>query len=260
VWLLAGDTIPAVRSDVATLGAETWLGAQWTVSANLFLRREQGVAVPEPAPGSLNAMRPIFVTAAARAHGVELSARRLVGRWTGSIGYSYGVSRLDAVSGQNGERYTYPSPADRRHVFDLTAMYRFGAGTRVGAAFTAASGAPYSRFLLGVAPCDSAGGGGTCLGDTTALLIEGPNGERTPAYVSLDLLFDWSHRMRSWTIGAFLQVRNALNLANAVTYTGSLEQCTRPNPPTLVLVRDGVCDRFERGVPILPLAGIRVTF
>jgi hypothetical protein len=260
VWLLAGDTIPAVRSDVATFGIESWLGAQWSVAANLFARRETGVTVPEPAPGTLNTSRPIFVAAKGRASGLELSARKLVGRWTGSIAYTYGVSRMDAVSGQNGLRYVYPSPADRRHVFDLTAMYRFGAATRVGAAFTAATGAAFSRFQLGVAPCDSTQFIICPPADSSALLIEGPNAARTPAYASLDLLLDWSHHLRTWTIGAYLQIRNALNLTNAVTYTGSVDQCTEPHPPTLVLVRAGLCDQFKRGVPILPLAGIRVTF
>jgi hypothetical protein len=60
-------------------------------------------------------------------------------------------------------------------------------------------------------------------------------------------------------VGAYLQVRNVLDRANAVTYTGSLRQCT-PDPPTLVAVGGGVCDRFDKGVPVLPLAGVRVSF
>ena len=61
-------------------------------------------------------------------------------------------------------------------------------------------------------------------------------------------------------LGAYLQVRNALNSANAVTYTGSIERCVAPRPPTLVAARAGVCDQFSRGVPVMPMAGLRVSF
>ena len=257
VWLLAGDTVPAIRSDVATLGAEARLGAGWVAMVNLYARRAVGIAVPEPAPGWLTDLRPISVTAENDARGVEVSARRLVGRWTMSASYSLGASDLNAASRQDGGRYVFPSPADRRHALDFTATARLGSSTRVGAAFTAESGTPYSRFLLGGTPCDTTG---CTISDTTALLIERPNAERTGAYASLDLLFDWSGAMGAVRVGAYVQVRNVLGATNAVTYTGSVEGCTAGRPPTLVLVRPGLCDRFQRGIPILPLAGVRLVF
>jgi len=264
VWLAASDTIPAVRADVATVGAEMWIGAGWTASANLYGRRATGVAEPEPSPGPLDSQRPIFVQAENRAHGIELSLRKLVGRWTGAVSYSYGHSNLRAASGYwfNHNVYTWPSSADRRHSVDATAFYRVTPSLRLGAAFTAATGAPFSRFLLGVAPCDSTLATQCPPADTAALEIDQPNAVRAPAYASLDLLVDWSRTLASGVrIGAFLQVRNVLNRNNAVTYAGSIEQCTAPNPPTLVATaRTGVCDQFDRGVPILPLAGVRIAF
>jgi hypothetical protein len=155
--------------------------------------------------------------------------------------------------------YRYASSADRRQSVDLTLMRRLGAALRVGGAFTWATGAPYSRFLLGPASCDSTLAAFCTPADTAALYIESPNAERTAAYASLDLLVDWSRTLGGTEIGAYLQVRNALNRANAVTYTGSLRQCV-PDPPTLVAVGGGVCDRFDQGVPIMPLAGVRVSF
>jgi hypothetical protein len=154
--------------------------------------------------------------------------------------------------------YHYPSPADRRHMVDLTGMVRIGSALRAGAAATWASGAPFSRFLLGPATC--AGGVACATGDSTALYIESPNAVRGPSYAALDLLLDWSRTVGKVQIGAFAQLRNVLNRANAVTYTGSVDGCTQPKPPTLIPVGGGVCDRFDRGVPILPLAGVRVAF
>jgi hypothetical protein len=258
VWLLAGDTIPALRADIATGGVEVQLGDVWVAAANAYLRHTTGMAVPEPGPGSLTASRPILVSAVNDARGVELSLRRLAGRWTFSGSYSYGISMLTAKSAQFPVWYHYPSPADRRHVVDLTGMVRVSRALRIGAAATWASGAPFSRFFLGPAACDS---GATCrIGDSTALEIESPNAVRGPSYAALDLLVDWSRSVGKVQIGAFAQLRNVLNRANAVTYTGSVDRCLTSKPPTLVPVGGGVCDQFDRGVPLLPLVGIRVAF
>ena len=230
----------------------------WLATANAYLRHTTGMAVPEPGAGPLTALRPILVSAVNDARGVELSVRRLAGMWTFSGSYSYGISMLTAKSAMFPVWYHYPSPADRRHVVDLTGMVRAGPALRVGAAATWASGAPLSRFLLGPATCT---GGALCsTGDSTALYIESPNAVRGPSYAALDLLVDWSRSVGKVQIGAFGQLRNVLNRANAVTYTGSVDRCTQPKPPTLVAVGGGVCDRFSRGVPFLPLAGVRVAF
>ena len=254
VWLLAGDTIPALRADIATAGVEARLGGAWVASVNGYVRHTTGVAVPEPGPGPLTANRPILVSAVNDAHGVELSVRRLAGRWTVSGAYTYGVSLITAPSALfQTISYRYPSPADRRHVADLTAMVRVSDALRLGAAATWASGAPFSRFLLGQCP--------TCqLSDSSAVYIESPDAVRGPNYVAVDLLVDWSRTVGKVQVGAFAQLRNVLNRANAITYTGSVGACVNGRPPLLVPIGGGVCDRFDRGVPLLPLAGIRVAF
>jgi hypothetical protein len=260
VWLLAGDTIPALRADIATAGLEARLGGVWVAGVNGYVRHTTGMAVPEPGPGKLTDSRPIFVSAANDARGVEVSVRRLAGRWTFSGSYSYGISMLTARSAlpKVVVWYHYPSPADRRHVVDLTSLVRVGSSLRLGAAFTWASGAPFSRFLLSPIPCAS---GEVCVTtDSTAFYIESPNAARAPNYAALDLLVDWARTAGKVRIGAFVQVRNVLNRVNAVTYTGSLQQCTLPAPPRLVAIGGGVCDRFDRGVPLLPLGGVRVAF
>lgn len=267
VWLLAGDTIPAVRADIATVGAEAWLGQGWVASLNLFGRRATGVAVPEPDSGRATSFRPIFAEAENRADGIEFSARRIVGRWTASASYSLSRSAIYVTSAatQNpnppGKYFEYWSSSDRRHTLDLSTMVRLGTSWRVGAAFTAASGAPFTRFLLG---CDS---GGTCqTGDSTAQRVELPNAERAPGYAALDLLLDWSRDVGRVRIGAYLQIRNALNRVNQITYTGTLTcpanaRLPQYDPlPGLDQSGRQLCDRFDRGLPILPLGGIRIAF
>src|SRR5690606_23592608 len=103
------------------------------------------------------------------AYGVEFSARRLVGRWTTGVGYGYGVSEM-----RSGE-IRYRSPSDVRHTVDVTSAYRFDHGLRVGAAFSASSGVPYTRIVINDPP-----------------RLEEPNAERTPVYASLDLMVDYT--------------------------------------------------------------------
>lgn len=249
MWLLASDTIPAIRSDIATLGGEVSLGRAWVAGATGYVRHGTGVAVPDPRPGVLNSQRPVFVAGTNDATGLELGLRRIVGRMTASVAYTLARSMIKAAG------LTYASSADRTHTVDATAMFRLTPGLRVGAAATAASGSPYSRVLLGVR-LDSLGRQTL---DTLALSIEAPNGQRTPAYASVDLLFDWEGTMGRARVGVFVQIRNVLNRTNAVTYTGSLDQCTAALP-TLLEARPGTCDRFDRGIPLLPLAGVRITF
>ena len=250
VWLLAGDTLPALRSDVATAGAELLLPGGWLATANVYARHETGVAVPDPDSGTVSAARPVEVSATGNAAGLELSVRRLVGRVSASLSFSLARSLLHA----NG--LTFPSPADRRRTLDATVMARVHDALRLGAALTAASGAPFTRFILG---CDTA----PCA-DTIALAVEAPNAQRAPGYASLAVLLDWSRTTRHFDLGAYLQVRNVWNASDAVTYTGTVEYCAMPDPPTLVPVTNGPhqygCDQFHRGVGLLPLAGVRVGF
>jgi hypothetical protein len=252
VWLVADDTLPALRSDLVTLGAEAWLGGGWLGSATLYGRRTTGIAVPDPRPGALSPTRPLFVPATGRAAGIELAARRIVGRVTGSLAYSEGISQLEAAG------WTYASGADRRRVLDLTALVRVGSGLRAGGALTAASGAPYTRFLLGSVACDTTLA--LCQDSLFATTAVGdPHANRTATYVGLDLVGEWQHAFRSWTMTVFLQLRNVLNRANAVTYVGSFPDCTE-RTPTRRPVGNGVCDGFDRGLPLLPLVGVSVRF
>jgi hypothetical protein len=259
VWLLADDTIPALRSDLATLGAEFWIGQGWLGSATLYGRYATGLAVPDPTPDTLSPARPIFVRGVNHAGGIELSLRRPVGRVTGSLAYSEGVSQVSAAG------FRYPSSAERRRVLGATAMLRLPSGLRAGTSFTAASGTPYTRFVLRDVTIDT-----VIIGDSLTAIdtlrvtdeVHLPNANRAPAYVTLDLFGEWRHAFRSWSLAVYVQLRNVPDRRNAVTYVGSFENCT-VNPaetPDRRQVSPGLCDAFDRGLPLLPLVGVSVTF
>ena len=264
LWLISGSDVPAIRSDIATAGAEAWIGNSWLAAVNTYVRWQSGIAVPDPTPGSL-LNRPLFADATGQARGIELSARRLAGRWTASAAYSYGVSELEAA----GLRFS--APTEQRHTVDVTSMLRVGRSVRLGAAFVAASGAPYARTRPGTIRCDDT------VEPTTGRIIEGecewaepprldaPGNLRGPAYQSLDLLVDWQHAFRGWELGAYLQVRNALNHKNFGPYLGFSEQYCPPSQVSCSTQGGSgesfyETDVFADALPILPVFGFRVSF
>lgn len=248
LWVLAGDSVPAARADVATLGAEYWLGAGWLGAVTGYARRTTGVVLPDPTPGPLRP-RPLFTSGVNTARGVELSARRLTGRWTASAAYSYGVSEMEAAG------RSFPAPWDQRHVLDLTGMLSVSPGWRVGAAYTLAGGTPYTETFQGKVACR---GDGDCVWEEEPW-AGAPGERRLPAYQSLDLLAEWSRSYRKWDLGVFLQLHNALNHDNPGRYKGfggvyCVTSCS--DYPSF----DTPADQFTPGLPLFPVIGVRAVF
>jgi hypothetical protein len=121
-------------------GIEAWLAPGRLVSLNAFGRRAAGLAAPDPRPGRVF-QRPLFVHGENRAWGVEFSARQITGVATGSVSYTYSRSTMDAA----GLRYA--AAGDRRHVLSTTGMLRLSQAVRLGAAYTAATGVPFTRVI-----------------------------------------------------------------------------------------------------------------
>lgn len=246
-WRVAGDTTPAVRTDIVTVGGEFWLGSRWLASATAYHRRADGVLAPALAEGTVERLS--LGAGRASGRGVELSLRRLAGRWTVSGSYSYGVTDV-TVGG-----VTYRPRSDRRHLVDLTASWRPSPGVRIGAAYSAGSGAAYTRVIGRVRRNEE--------GEIVGRLHElGAPGElRGPGYSTLDLQTEFTAGFDAWSLTVYLQVRNALGRDNGRLYEGS-RRC-RPQWASLAcrdLENGDVVDHFEMGVPTVPLLGFRVAF
>lgn len=245
LWLLAGESgVPALRADVGTLGVERWLGHGWLGAANTYVRSTRGITTADPSPGFALG-RPLFVVGGGAAHGFELSARRLVGRTTVAAAYGYGVSTLRA----SGLRY--PAPEDRTHAVDLTVARRLSPRWRVGGAFSAATGSPFTRAVFVE---ESQSGGGPA--DRSGFVLDAPDAERRPPALGLDLAAEWTHRFANWEVSAFGQVHSPLATESTGSYNGSGwchslgadgQYCTSGQE------RDGT-------LPVLPVLGLRVAF
>ncbi|MGH7472237.1 MAG: TonB-dependent receptor domain-containing protein, partial [Longimicrobiales bacterium] len=248
-WVWPDARTPAIQADLVSLGSERWLGRGWLASASVFARTAQGVALPDPDTGALGRRRPLYVVGTNEARGLELNLRRIGAQWSASFGYTHGRSDLELAD------ITFPSSADRRHVFDAMLGVRVARGLRVAAAYTAMSGAPFTRaYAVTREGCMNFG---FHCNTPDGSYVQQPNAERTPAYGSLDGALQWAQPFGPIELSAYFQVRNVLDRDNASTYAGS-------RPIRRFPVRNGVTyefeDRFEKGLPRLPLVGLRLTF
>lgn len=247
-WVSAQSVVrPAIRADVAQLGIEHRPARDWWLVANLYGRRGTGLRIANPEPGQVLESRSPEAAADNIAYGLEASARRLGGRWTGAASYAYGVSTLDARSAdpERPGEWHFPSPADIRHSVDLTSSVRLTRSWQAGGAFTYASGVPFTQFVIG-----------------DAAELREPNARRTSPYASLDLQAEYTRTVGAWQLSGFVQLRNALNRDNRITYLGSREVCPLPlaNAGAAPCATRRVEDRFQTGVPRVPLVGVRVVF
>lgn len=242
VWVVSGPGLPALRADVVTFGMEAWPDGGAVLALNWFGRRTTGVAMTDPRPGPVFG-RSALITGETLAYGLEASVRRVVGPVTGSAAYTFSRSRTAALG------LDFASGADRPHVLDATLMIRATPSLRLGAAFTGATGAPYTRVVADTAGCVEEPG---C--DPSRLpWASTPNAQRGPAFASLDLLADWSTRAAGLEIGVYAQLRNALGRRNATVYVGGGPGCL----PTRC-EDDGLHNAYEQGLPRLPVLGFRV--
>ncbi|HEY9227685.1 MAG TPA: TonB-dependent receptor, partial [Gemmatimonadaceae bacterium] len=248
-WLVAGREAPFIKNDQLNVGVERWTGAGILLTANAYARRSTGIAAPDPRPGAATS-RPFFVPAIETTQGFELSARRLTGRVTGSIAYSLGHATRESAN------LTFAAPGDRRHALDATLMARLGS-FRVGSAFAAMSGLPYTRAEYGKVVRDP--------NDPNAFIWERPtqfgppNAQRFPVYASLDPMLDWTRAIRGVNVTVFAQVSDVLDRRNFMWYWGSYSgACPEGLNPDFVGCVGG--DLLLRPVRPIPGLGVRIAF
>jgi hypothetical protein len=244
VLVQADRDSPALRSDVFSLGTEWWAATDVLFGATAWLRTADGILLPEPTPGVIDRPRP-SLPATGRASGVEVSARKLEGRLRGFANYTLSRSQHGMGARQ------FDASEDRRHVANLGVVTDLLPAWRVGATGRAQSGAPYTRITLIDAGCEATN---PC-NSPPPVLYGTPAGQRARGYMSLDLLSEWTLVRPSWALTVYGQLRNALGSRNAVTYHASCVCVTGESASSADLR-----DRFDRGLPRLPVVGLRARF
>ena len=111
LWLTSGGDVPVMSIDNAMAGVEHWWEPACCSPRTRTCVTRSGAITDDPTPGPL-VDRPLFVSATESARGVELSARKLTGRVTGLLAYSYGSATMDARG------LSFTAPASRTHALD----------------------------------------------------------------------------------------------------------------------------------------------
>jgi hypothetical protein len=246
--LLANRETPAIIADQFNAGVEQWRGAGILLTGNAYVRRLDGIALRTLPPAAL--VEPeIFTPTTVRSYGAEVGLRKLTGRVTGSVAYSYNHATAD----DGKERFT--AAGERRHSLDATVMTRLG-GVRLGGALAVTSGVPYTHMQSGALALDNTKGFFWRIEPAA-----GPqNAQRMPTFESLDLLADWTFHVSGASVTTFFQVQNALDRVNLSWYYG--DYCASASVAG-VLDRRTKCagpDLFYSPVARLTSAGIRVAF
>ena len=154
------------------------------------------------------AIENIILGGKGRAYGMELSAHKNNGRFTGWISYTLSWSE-NKIDGINGNRW-YTANNDRRHDVNLVGMYQLNDRWNVSASFVFNSGqaltAPSAKYQID--------------GNTVYYYAE-RNGYRAPATHHLDLSATYSKKLkrceRQWAFGVY----NIYNRENPYVITFS---------------------------------------
>ena len=162
------------------------------------------------------------------AYGLELIARRNVGRWTGWVAYTYGRSyrRNPAKDGR-----LHPYVLDQPHAFTVVGTAALGRHWRLGGRVRYTTGNPYTPV---------AGAFVDASGDWVP--VDGPLlSRRLPDFVQLDVRLDRAWR-RSWgDLNLYLDLQNVSN---------------RRNPEGVTYNDDFSRQSHTSGLPIFPSIGV----
>jgi hypothetical protein len=160
-------------------------------------------------------------------YGLEVLARRDLGRLRGWVGYT--LSRVDVQFDNLNNGVPYPYTYDRRHDVSIVLMFRVNEGFDVSATWVYGTGKARTLAVSRYAPADydfSRAGDNPNMyydynpyssyyfGDSEVEYFKGKNAFREPAYHRLDIGMNW-HKERDWgTTTWSLGLYNAYNRQN----------------------------------------------
>jgi hypothetical protein len=162
------------------------------------------------------------------AYGLELIARRNVGRWTGWVAYTY--ARAYRKNPTKSEEFR-PYVLDQPHSLTVVGSTALGTHWRVGGRFRYTTGNPYTPVA------------GAYVDDSGEWVpVDGPLlSQRLPDFVQLDLRVDRAWRRPWGVLNLYIDLQNAINRKNAegVTYNDDYSRMSHTN-----------------GLPIFPSIGV----
>jgi hypothetical protein len=244
-WVTTGVGVPPSSSDQVVLGVKTRLGPRYRLDVEVYGRTLSGLFDTRPEIQDVAGLsyRELFRFGEGYAYGTEILLEKGVGRLTGLLSYTLGVTRRRYPDEPAFSAYFAPK-YDRLHDLTAVANYDLGRGWKLTAAGSYATGQAYttpnSRYTVGGLPF----GDGTLNGLYSSAL----NGARLPPYHRVDLGFTRTGRFFGLGQSELqLQVVNVYSRRNVWFYTFDFDE----NPVEQSAVRQ---------LPILPNVSLSLAF
>jgi hypothetical protein len=262
VWVVSGESAPALRSNQLQGAVEAYLWSDWFVSAEAYMRTFDGVVAFNPAEDP-NDTRDDLLSGRGRSRGVDLLVRKDGGSWGGWLALSWLRARRTfpdflAPPTPDGTlaEVEYPPVFDRRVDLDVVVRLPLPFQWEGGARWNLATGTPYTRPLGTYAyfrPRFADRGGRFSWNQDEgdfgrwAVALGGRNADRYPTYHRLDVSARRTFE-KSWgRITPHVDVLNVYNRRNVLLYYYEYQH----DPPR----RWGI-SMF----PAIPTVGVEVSF
>ena len=183
-WVTTGVGVPPQSSDQLVLGVKTKLGQAYRLDVEVYGRtlRDLFDTRPEVQDVAGLSYAELFRFGEGYAYGAEFLLERGLGRLSGLIGYTIGVTRRRYPDEPSFQSY-FPPKYDRLHDVTLVANYDLGRGWKATLAGAYATGQAYTtpsgRYTVGGLPFED--------GSLNALYSNGLNTARLEPYHRVDV-------------------------------------------------------------------------
>ncbi len=216
-WVTTGVGVPPQASEQAVLGVKTKLGEAWRLDVEVYARTLRDLFDTRPEVQDVAGLRyaDLFRFGEGYATGAEFLLERGLGRLTGLLGYTIGVTRRRYPAEQQFGDF-FPPKYDRLHDVTLVANVDLGRGWTATLAGAYATGQAYttpaSRYVVGGLPFEDSA--------ANVLASNALNGSRLPPYHRVDVGFTRRGRFFGAASELQLQLVNVYNRRNLwfVTY------------------------------------------
>lgn len=229
IWLTSDNGVPPSYGDQFVLGFKTIPFEGYGFDVELYYRTMRDLFELDPFVSDAAGLdyTELFRFGKGHAYGVELFLEKQRGRFTGFIGYTFGITQRK-FPGFNGEildnpsrgRF-YPPKYDRKHDANIVATYQISDRWSVSTVFNFASGQPYTeplgRTQLSGVPWGSA--------ERDIFTVGKVNASRLPSYHRLD--FSFSRKGKFFNLGDAewqFQVINAYSRRNIWFYNYDFDE------------------------------------
>ena len=247
IWALADSTAEPSASLHYIVGAETrW--ANLDIDAEAYYKDYDKLYELNYDEQNSTEIGDIIRRGQGRAYGFDLLVKKRVGKHTGWLSLSTGLSErtIDELNrDENGVEQDFKSKFDRRVTTNLIHAWRFSGKWSLNTRAVYATGQPYTQ-ILGRGEIETPSGMRFSFEDRGPL-----NGVRLPSYQRLDVALHRNFDFASWDMKLYLQIVNITNHKNIFNYSWSDGKAQERKPGK----------RKEISMlPLFPSLGIDFTF